>query len=97
WNFFRHRSSSSVKPFSFPSVECLESRIAPAAISAPGFTVKNTHNSGKGRLLWAINKANNTLGDDVILFKESLAGKTIKISSTLEITEGVTIDASATG
>ncbi len=50
---------------------------------ADNFTVTNTDNGGKGSLRWAINRANNHLGRDRILFASHLAGTTIRPTTAL--------------
>ncbi|MCB9994315.1 MAG: hypothetical protein H6873_11745 [Hyphomicrobiaceae bacterium] len=55
------------------------------------FLVTNSKASGKGSLAWAINKANDQAGDDVVKFDGSLAGKTIRPLNTLTLTDNVQI------
>ena len=88
----RHRSIPAL-------VMAAASLLALAAV-VPGygqqtFTVTNASASGPGSLDAAIDLAEADAAADVIAFAPALAGQTITLSSTLSITEALTIDGSA--
>ena len=73
--------------------------VDPAALEpqvAQTYTVANTNDSGAGSLRAAVTSANANAGADTITFDPSVTG-TITLSSTLEITEGVTITGPGSG
>ncbi len=84
-------SRRTICTHSRPIVSSLESRIAPAT-----FIVANTSTSGaagSGSFRRAIIDANALAGADTIVFNIPAAGvQTIKINSTLDVTESVVID-----
>lgn len=63
----------------------------PQEARAATLVVDNTGDSGTGSLRWAIANANP---GDTVTFDASLAGQTIALASTLEISQDLTIDGS---
>ncbi|MCA9068826.1 MAG: hypothetical protein KDA84_07885, partial [Planctomycetaceae bacterium] len=76
--------------FRLGAVEALEDRCLLAT-----FTVMNTNDAGPNSLRQAISDANNTSGQDTILFDPTLTGRTIPVGAQLVITEAVTINGSS--
>lgn len=66
-----------------------------SSAAAATFTVTNTSNAGTGSLRQAMIDANNSDGDDVIVFSGLAPGSTISAPAALpDLTGGLTIDAS---
>lgn len=72
--------------------------VPPGPVTAAGFVVTNTDDSGVGSLRDALAQANGLAGTDTVTFDPLLSNSTITLTTgTLEITDDIVIDASSGG